>query len=100
MHFRGASRVTSKPGLAMRHPAAGQPTASAPHGWRRAVRRLGRSRFLRNVAAVISGTVAAQAVTVACAPLIARQYGPAAFGVLGSFTALLGVVGPVAALSY
>lgn len=92
--------MTSKPGLAMQTSAAGRPITSAVPGWRHHLYRLSRSRFLRNVAAVATGTAAAQAVTVACAPLIARQYGPAAFGVLGSFTALLGVIGPIAALSY
>src|SRR5690554_6428003 len=37
---------------------------------------------------------------MAFAPIITRLYGPEAFGVLGTFTAILAVLTPLAALSY
>ena len=67
---------------------------------RRAFDRVSRSRFARNVAVVASGTAAAQAITMAFAPLITRIYGPEAFGLLGTFMAIVAVAVPVAALAY
>lgn len=61
---------------------------------------LARRPFLRNVMAVTGGTAAAQLVTMVFAPVVARQYGPAAFGILGVFMAVLGVLAPVASLTY
>ena len=58
------------------------------------------SRFLRNVILVASGTAGAQAITMAFSPVITRFYGPEAFGVLGTFTAVLAVVTPISALTY
>ena len=65
---------------------------------RRALERIWRSRFARNVAVVASGTAAAQAITMAFAPLITRIYGPEAFGLLGTFMAVVAVAIPVAVL--
>ena len=67
---------------------------------RRALDRVWRSRFARNVAVVASGTAGAQAITMAFAPLITRLYGPEAFGLLGTFMAIVAVAIPVAALAY
>lgn len=64
------------------------------------LQQLARRPFVRNVIALTTGTAAAQVVTVIFAPLVARQYGPAAFGALGAFTAVLGVLAPVASLTY
>ncbi|HEY4537845.1 MAG TPA: oligosaccharide flippase family protein [Erysipelothrix sp.] len=64
------------------------------------IQRLLNNRFVRNVAVVATGTAGAQAITMACAPFITRLYGPEAFGVLGTFTATLDVVTPIAALTY
>lgn len=58
------------------------------------------SRFARNVAVVASGTAGAQAITIAFAPLITRIYGPDAFGLLGTFMAIVAVAIPIAALAY
>lgn len=69
-------------------------------GFRRAFHRVRYSRFARNVAIVATGTAGAQAITMAFAPLITRLYGPEAFGQLGTFTALLSVMLPLAALTY
>ena len=67
---------------------------------RRALDRVWRSRFARNVAVVATGTAAAQAITIVFAPLITRLYGPEAFGLLGTFMAVVAVATPVAALAY
>jgi O-antigen/teichoic acid export membrane protein len=61
---------------------------------------LTKSKFVRNVAIVASGTAGAQVITMAFAPLITRLYGPEAFGLLGIFMAILAVVTPMAALTY
>lgn len=59
-----------------------------------------KSKFVRNVAVVASGTAGAQAITMAFSPIITRLYGPEAFGLLGTFMAIVAVITPVAALSY
>lgn len=58
------------------------------------------NRFVRNVALVATGTAGAQAITMAFSPIITRLYGPESFGILGTFTATLAVVTPIAALTY
>lgn len=58
------------------------------------------SKFARNVAIVASGTAAAQMITIAFSPIITRLYGPEAFGILGTFIALLAIMTPITALSY
>lgn len=64
------------------------------------VKYLAQSKFARNVAIVATGTAGAQAITLGFSPIITRLYGPDAFGVLGVFVAILGVLAPLAALSY
>ncbi len=59
-----------------------------------------KSRFVRNVAVVASGTAGAQAIVIAFSPIIIRLYGPEAFGILGAFMAIVAVITPIAALSY
>lgn len=59
-----------------------------------------RSRFVRNVAVVASGTAAAQAITIAFSPVITRFYGPEAFGLLGVFLSAQGILSQVGALTY
>lgn len=55
---------------------------------------------MRNVAIVATGTAGAQAITMAFAPIITRIYGPEAFGLLGTFMAILAILTPIAALTY
>ena len=62
--------------------------------------RVWRSKFARSVAVVASGTAGAQAITIAFSPLITRIYGPEAFGLLGTFNAIVSAAIPVAALAY
>ena len=42
-----------------------------------------RSKLLRNILTVVSGTAGAQAMTMAFMPVITRLYGPEAYGILG-----------------
>ncbi|SHJ85521.1 Membrane protein involved in the export of O-antigen and teichoic acid [Bradyrhizobium lablabi] len=59
-----------------------------------------RRQFFRNVAVVLTGAALAQLITVALSPVISRLFSPAAFGALGTFMALLGLIGPIATLTY
>lgn len=58
------------------------------------------SRFARNVAIVATGTAGAHAISILFAPLITRIYGPVAFGLLGTFMAMVAIAAPVSALAY
>lgn len=49
---------------------------------------------------VAAGTAGAQIISMIFSPIITRLYGPEAFGMLGTFMAMLAVVAPIAALSY
>lgn len=59
-----------------------------------------KSNFVKNVIFMMSGAAGAQAVAMLLAPLITRLYGPEAFGVLGTFTAITRTIGPIVALTY
>jgi len=50
--------------------------------------------------AVAGGTAAAQAITMAFAPIITRLYGPEVFGIQGTFLSLVSIVTPLSALAY
>lgn len=56
--------------------------------------------FIRNVALLASGTAAAQAVSMILSPVITRLYGPEAFGLMGTFMAIVNIIAPIAALTY
>ncbi|PCE67632.1 lipopolysaccharide biosynthesis protein [Salinivibrio sp. YCSC6] len=64
------------------------------------IQEIAKSKFIRNVVIVATGTAGAQAISMAFSPVITRLYGPEAFGLLGTFMAILAVVTPIAALSY
>lgn len=59
-----------------------------------------RSKFVKNVAVLATGTAASQAVAMALSPIITRLYGPEAFGIMGTFSAMINIIAPVAALTY
>src|SRR5699024_10728731 len=59
-----------------------------------------RSAFIKNVAIMAIGTAGAQIISVALSPVITRLYGPEAFGIMGTFTALTRIIIPIAALTY
>lgn len=56
--------------------------------------------FVRNVFILASGTAMSQAVNMVFSPLITRIYGPEAYGLMGTFTAIVQIIGPIAALSF
>lgn len=56
--------------------------------------------FIRNVLIMTSGTMMAQIINMIFSPLITRMYGPEAYGLMGTFTAIVQIVAPVAALTY
>ncbi|MNZ66901.1 colanic acid exporter [compost metagenome] len=47
-----------------------------------------------------TGAAGAQAITIGFTPIITRMYSPEAIGVLGTFTATLAAISPLATLSY
>lgn len=57
-------------------------------------------RFIKNLATVMAGTLAAQALNLAVVPVLSRLYTPADFGVFGSFTAVLAVLTAAATLQF
>jgi O-antigen/teichoic acid export membrane protein len=59
-----------------------------------------KSGFLKTTAIVVTGTAGAQMITMAFSPIITRLYGPEAFGLYGSFMAMLTLLIPIAALTY
>lgn len=67
---------------------------------KRHARRIRHSKFVRNVALVAGGTAGAQLIVAAFAPLLTRQYGPAAYGVLGAFLAIVAVMTNIAGMTY
>lgn len=64
------------------------------------IKKVIKSSFVKNVAVMATGAAAAQVIAMALSPIITRLYGPEAFGVLGTFTALTQIIIPVAALTY
>lgn len=61
--------------------------------------RLFKSRFIRNVMILSSGTLSAQIIVFILTPIITRLYGPETYGLMGSFNAIISIVTPVAALT-
>ncbi|CAN0473415.1 unnamed protein product, partial [Phaeothamnion confervicola] len=59
---------------------------------------LKKSRFIRAMLVVMSGSIAAQAIGLLAAPVLSRLYTPAEFGVFSQFTALLTIGTLVATL--
>lgn len=56
--------------------------------------------FIRNVAVMATGTALAQIITMMLSPIITRLYGPEAFGIMGTFGAIISIIAPVSALTY
>lgn len=61
---------------------------------------LSKQPFIRNIVIMVSGSATAQIITIALSPIITRLYGPEAFGMFGVFMAIVGVISPIAALTY
>lgn len=56
--------------------------------------------FIRNVIILSSGTAGAQLIAMLLSPFITRIYGPDAYGLMGTFTAIITIITPIAALTY
>lgn len=56
--------------------------------------------FIRNVIVLTSGTAAAQAIGIILSPVITRLFGPEAYGLMGTFSAMVTIIAPVAALTF
>jgi O-antigen/teichoic acid export membrane protein len=61
---------------------------------------ISKSKFVRSLLLVMTGTAGAQAITMLFAPIVTSLYGPELFGILGSFVGVLAVATSVAALTY
>jgi len=59
-----------------------------------------KSKFLRDIATLVSGTAAAQVASILFIPWITRLYGPEAFGGFGYFSSMLGFLTPLAGLCF
>lgn len=69
--------------------------------WRERLSRLiPRGAFARGASQLVIGTIAGQAIVLLTAPLISRLYGPAEFGVLAVYAAVLSVTASLATLRY
>ena len=64
------------------------------------IRRLSASKFLKNITIMVSGTLGAPVITLVLSPVIARLYGPEAFGIMGTFNSIINIIVPIAALTY
>jgi len=71
--------------------------ATAPRVWRR---RLSASSFASNVVFMLAGTMLGQAASVLLAPVLTRIYSPDQFGTLSVYTAVLSILGVMAALGF
>jgi O-antigen/teichoic acid export membrane protein len=58
------------------------------------------SAFYKSVAWVAGGTATAQVISILSTPVITRLYTPLDYGVLTVFMAILGIVSPIATLTY
>ena len=58
------------------------------------------SGFVRNVSLLAGGTAFAQGIAILALPVLTRIYSPNEFGILGIFTALLGMISVIATLRY
>lgn len=61
---------------------------------------LNSSEFKRNVAVVFTGAVAAQVVSIATAPIIARLYAPEQYGVFGIFLSIAAIAAVLPTLRF
>jgi lipopolysaccharide exporter len=59
-----------------------------------------RTSFGADVLKLVSGTTAAQALSILAAPLMTRLYAPAAYGTLALFTSITSVLGVIACMRY
>ncbi|MBN1123654.1 MAG: oligosaccharide flippase family protein [Sedimentisphaerales bacterium] len=66
----------------------------------RLIRYLRNSQFFKNISIVMTGTIVAQGIGFAIAPVISRLFTPSDFGVLGSFNSVLIFLAAFVTLQY
>lgn len=59
-----------------------------------------RSKFIRNILILVSGTALGQVITLAVAPILSRLYTPSDFGDFGVFMSIVGTISAVATLRF
>lgn len=59
-----------------------------------------RTRFVKNIFLLMSGTVLAQLITVAATPILGRVFSPEAFGIYSVFNGIVGIIVVAASLQY
>ncbi|MDD5586845.1 MAG: oligosaccharide flippase family protein [Alphaproteobacteria bacterium] len=76
--------------------------ASVTHKIRTVIRKilLGEAVFLRRVLILMSGSVLAQALPIAAAPILSRLFAPEHIGILGLYTAAISIGGTLSTLRY
>ncbi|WP_404429625.1 lipopolysaccharide biosynthesis protein [Sutcliffiella horikoshii] len=62
--------------------------------------KLTKQPFVRNVIILSSGTAGAQVIAMLLSPVITRLYGPEAYGVMGTFAAIISIITPIAAFTF
>lgn len=62
--------------------------------------RFRRKGFFRNILVVMAGTAVSQVVSFGFSPILSRMFGPAEFGIFGTYIAVAGVLGVAATLNY
>ncbi|MCX7748534.1 MAG: oligosaccharide flippase family protein [Clostridia bacterium] len=58
------------------------------------------SSFTKSVITLMTGTTVAQIIPIAISPILTRLYSPSDFGILGLFSAIVFILGPVANAKY
>lgn len=58
------------------------------------------SSFVTNIVTLSTGTIIAQTIGVLATPILSRLFAPEAFGVLGLFMAISGIIGAISCLRY
>lgn len=62
--------------------------------------KLARSQLVKNILTMASGIGLSQLITITFSPIITRLYGPEAFGIQGTFNAVISLATPIIALAY
>src|SRR5690625_1030347 len=62
--------------------------------------KISKKQLVRNVILLASETAMTQVIVMILSPIITRLYGPEAFGLMGTFMAVVSIVAPIAALTY
>jgi O-antigen/teichoic acid export membrane protein len=78
----------------------GSLTSGVDQDLRQRILQFSKRPFVRNVAAVATGTAASQVILMAFSPIITRLYGPAAYGIQGVFLSIASIMATIAAMSY